>query len=72
MCQKMYRQPNSKMPVHGSLCHSRTGTRLSCKGHLIERKEKKGLQKTRQRRNGRTGKNQKERVVARVKETHSY
>lgn len=40
MCQKMYRQPNSKMSVHGSPCHSRTGKRLSYEGHLIERKER--------------------------------
>lgn len=36
--KKKYRQPNSKMSARGSLCRSRTGTRLSCEGHLIERK----------------------------------
>lgn len=48
--KKKYRQPNSKMSACGSLCRSRTGTRLSSEGHLIERKER--LQKTTEKERG--------------------
>lgn len=66
------------MSVRGSVCHSRTGTSLSCEGHLIERKERvaenhgerergnREKWKSREEPNGRQG------VAAGVKETHIW
>lgn len=75
---KKYRQSNSKVSVRGSLCCSRTGTRLSCEGHLIERKEgfaenhRERERGNREKWKSREEPQDREEVAAGVKKTHIW
>lgn len=66
------------MSACGSLCRSRTGPRLSCEGHLIERKERvaenhrERERENRYRWKSREDPKGREGVAAAVKETHTW